>query len=114
MARVLAALLALLALPALGQEARYRSGEGDVYDLVTTGGGEVALTSQGDVVRSVDSASLGGPDVLTLRADCSAEADGQVGAWGQGLLGFEVTLPSRTVAFPVQRLTVDGASCPRP
>lgn len=109
-----AALLVLLAPPALAQEADYRSGAGDVYDLTPTGSGAVTLTSRDGVARSVGSASFGGPDVLLLRADCAAEADGETGTWGQGFLGFEVALPGRTVAFPIQRMTIEGARCPRP
>ncbi len=83
MLRTTAALLALLAAPVLAQEASYRSGEGDVYDLAMTDGGDITLTSRDSVARSVGSASFGGSDILTLRASCSTEADGETGTWGK-------------------------------
>lgn len=113
MLRSAATLLALLAAPAVAQEVERRSGEGDLYVLTVTDAG-ATLTSQDTVARSVGSASFDGPDVLTLFADCSAEADGEAGTWGQGLLGFSVALPDRTVTFPAQRLALEGARCPRP
>ena len=105
---LMAALLAAGA--ARAQEADHVSGEGDGYALAPVEGG-VTLTSASPVLRFVGSASLGGPDVLLLRADCTAEADGEAGTWGQANGGFLVDLPGRDVGFPRQELLID-ADCP--
>ena len=88
-----------------------RTIDGTVYAARPGEDGGAILTSRDTVGRSVGGASIGGRDVLTLGPDCSATADGEVGAWRQTFLGLRVVFPSRTVTFPFRRLPMGDAAC---
>ena len=110
LAMLLVAVAFVMVVRVLMASADYWSPDGGAYVLAATGG-DVTLTSRGTVGRSLGSASMGGSDVLTLHVDCTAKADGQPGTWGQTFLGLRVSLSSRTVVFPFQRLAVGSARC---